>query len=127
MDTVEPKIIKANSLQETFLPEGCFLYENWGAPTFGDQKVSIARARVEPGVTTKPHHLEGTQEIYLITSGKGRVAVGNLEPADVTEGDVVVIPAGVTQQITNIGETDLVFYCVCTPAFKQARYHEDKP
>jgi mannose-6-phosphate isomerase-like protein (cupin superfamily) len=30
---------------------------------------------------------------------------------------VVVIPAGVSQQIQNEGQGDLVFYCICTPRF----------
>jgi mannose-6-phosphate isomerase-like protein (cupin superfamily) len=123
---MKPKIIKADILHESFLPEGCFLFENWGAATTGDSQVSVARARVEPGVTTKRHHLEGIQEIYLITQGKGRVTIGDLEPTEVAAGDLVVIPAGVRQQIANIGETDLVFYCICTPSFVQSSYHSDE-
>jgi mannose-6-phosphate isomerase-like protein (cupin superfamily) len=88
--------------------------------------VSIARARVEPGVTTKAHHLEGIQEIYLILNGKGKVRIGGLGPANVTEGDVVIIPAGTSQRITNEGKTDLVFYCICTPAFTHDRYRDEE-
>ena len=32
-------------------------------------------------------------------------------------GDVVLIPSGVRQRVTNIGDEDLVFLCVCTPRF----------
>lgn len=119
-----PKIIRANSLEEVLTPERCFIYENYGV-SIGDQDVSIARARVEPGVTTKAHHLEGVQEIYLIVKGQGEVKVESLEPAIVTEGDTVIIPAGRKQQITNIGKTDLIFYCICTPAFTQHCYYDD--
>jgi mannose-6-phosphate isomerase-like protein (cupin superfamily) len=120
-----PRIVKAKSLTEQLTPECCFIYENWGEST-GDEAVSIARARVEPGVTTKAHHLEGTQEIYIIIRGKGQVHVGNLEPTEAAEGDVVVIPPGVSQKITNIGKTDLVFYCICTPAFRVECYRNDE-
>ncbi len=123
---MKPKIVKADTLREMFLPEGCFLFENWGAVATGDIKVSVARARVEPGVSTKIHHLEGIQEIYLITEGKGKVTIGELEPTEVVTGDLVVIPAGVRQRIANVGETDLVFYCICTPSFVQASYHSDE-
>ncbi len=34
----------------------------------------------------------------------------------------IFIPAGTTQQITNTGEKDLVFYAICTPAFEYAAY-----
>ena len=120
-----PKIIKADSLKEFLTPERCFIYENCGIST-GDMNVSIARARVEPGVTTKAHHLTGVQEIYLITQGKGKVDIAGLEPAEVNEGDVVVIPPEVSQRITNIGKTDLIFYCVCTPAFTPNCYNNDE-
>lgn len=120
MKTMEPKIVKAKSLKETLTPEHCFLYENWSTP-----KVSIARARVRPGVTTRAHHLEGADEIYIVTEGKGRVEIAGIKPTDVTAGDVVVIPMGTSQRITNIGKTDLVFYCVCTPRFTADCYHDD--
>jgi mannose-6-phosphate isomerase-like protein (cupin superfamily) len=122
---MEPKIVKANSPEEHLTPERCFVMENWGKST-QDAAVSIARARVEPGISTKAHHLEGVQEIYLIAFGRGRVHVGGLETAEVSSGDLVVIPEGVAQRITNIGESDLVFYCICTPAFTQECYRNDE-
>lgn len=123
---MKPKIVKATMLKEYLTPEQCFIYENWGLVSAGDKAVSIARARVSPGVTTKAHHLDGTQEIYLITKGQGKVQIGDLEPTEVAEGDTVVVPAGVSQRITNVGKTDLIFYCICTPAFKQNRYHDEE-
>jgi mannose-6-phosphate isomerase-like protein (cupin superfamily) len=123
---MKPKIVKATSLKESLTPERCFVFDNWGLVSSGDKTVSIARARVEPGVTTKVHHLEGVQEIYLIAKGKGKVQIGGLEPDEVTEGDIVIIPQGTSQKITNIGKTDLIFYCICTPAFTQDCYHDEE-
>jgi mannose-6-phosphate isomerase-like protein (cupin superfamily) len=120
-----PRIIKATSLKEVLTPEGCFVYENCGIST-GDSTVSIARARVEPRVTTKAHHLDGIQEIYLIVKGKGRVDIEGLESAEVVEGDIVVIPFGKSQRITNVGKMDLIFYCICTPSFTKDRYFEEE-
>jgi mannose-6-phosphate isomerase-like protein (cupin superfamily) len=34
----------------------------------------------------------------------------------------VRIPAGVRQRITNIGNADLLFYCVCSPRFLPEAY-----
>ncbi len=116
--------MKANSLKEYLTPERCYIAENWGS--LEDEKVSIARAIVEPGVTTKVHHLEGVQEIYLIAKGKGKVNVGDLEPTEVNEGDTVIIPAGTSQRIKNIGKTDLVFYCICTPRFTANCYRDEE-
>jgi len=123
---MKPKIVKATSLKELLMPERCFVFENWGVGSSGDTAVSIARARVEPGVTTKAHHLEGIQEIYLIVKGKGKVQIGGLEPTNVSEGDTVIIPEGTSQKITNVGKTDLTFYCICTPAFTQDCYHDEE-
>jgi hypothetical protein len=38
--------------------------------------------------------------------------------------DVVAIPAGKLQRITNAGTTDMIFLCVCTPRF-QAEFYVD--
>lgn len=87
-----------------------------------DDEVSIARARVEPGVTTAWHRLDGIGERYLIVSGSGRVEVDELAPAAVGPGDVVRIPAGCRQRIANTGEEDLVFYAICSPPFRHEAY-----
>ena len=82
-----------------------------------DGVVSLARARVEPGVTTAWHSLTGVDERYVMLAGEGEVEVGEDPPSPVGPGDVVAIPAGVRQRITNTGNTDLTFLCVCTPPF----------
>jgi len=84
--------------------------------------VSIARARVRPGVETQEHRLRTTMERYLVVAGQGLVTVGDAPPATVRGGDMVVIPAGVSQKIRNTGGADLVFYCVCNPAFDPTGY-----
>jgi mannose-6-phosphate isomerase-like protein (cupin superfamily) len=117
---MKPRIIKAESLNEYETPERCFITENWSSP-----RVSIARAVIKPGISTVPHHLEAVDEIYLIVKGKGRAKIGALESAEVKAGDTVFIPAGTSQQITNVGKTDFVFYCVCTPRFTQDCYRTE--
>ena len=88
----------------------------------GDDLVSIARARVEPGVTTAWHRLRGISERYLIISGRGRVEVDGIEPTDVGPGDVVRIPAEAAQRIANTGNTELIFYAICSPPFRDEAY-----
>lgn len=112
VDYMKPKIVKAKDLKEAPTAERCLITENYSA-----ENLSIAQARVKPGITTLAHHLEGVDEIYLITSGEGQVDVGDLESTKVAAGDLIIIPAGASQRISNIGKTDLVFYCICTPKF----------
>jgi mannose-6-phosphate isomerase-like protein (cupin superfamily) len=109
---------------ERYISEGCFISEWSNTPD--DPAVSIARARVPPGVTTRWHRLEGTSERYLILEGSGRAYLGDFDPKDVGPGDVVRIPAGCRQRITNTGTADLVFLAVCTPRFIDAAYQEDE-
>ncbi|NEX19417.1 cupin domain-containing protein [Thiorhodococcus mannitoliphagus] len=102
--------------------EGCFILESWNSPD--DPAVSVARARVEPGVTTRLHRLEGIVERYLILSGKGIVEVAGLQSKAVGVGDVVYIPAGCGQRIRNHGEVDLVFLAICSPRFQASAYQD---
>jgi mannose-6-phosphate isomerase-like protein (cupin superfamily) len=100
--------------------ERCFILELFNSPD--DPAVAIARARVESGVTTKRHRVLDTEERYVIVQGTGRVTVGDLEPQRVGVGDVVRIPAGMVQSISNTGQEDLVFLCICTPRFEWRNY-----
>jgi len=119
--SMRPIVLKQDLTKEFSTPERCFIFESLNAT---HDCLSVARARVEPGVTTKWHRVEGTVERYIIAEGQGRVEVGDLPPAEVGPGDVALIPAGVRQRIANLGLTDLIFYCVCTPPFAQERYQE---
>lgn len=105
--------------REFHTDEGCFIVEIDNAST---ADCSVARARVPVGVTTRWHALHGSTERYIILEGRGMVEVGDRDPAPVGPLDVVVIPADVAQRITNAGANDLVFLCICTPAFSQERY-----
>lgn len=118
---MKSQIVKGDSIPEQWIREDCFISELWNQPE--DEKVSIALARVRKGIKTKSHYLDGIDERYLIIAGKGRVEVDDLPPTDVETGDLVVIPAGKHQRIENTGNTDLLFYCICTPRFKDDDYH----
>jgi mannose-6-phosphate isomerase-like protein (cupin superfamily) len=107
---------------EFYTPEKCYIIELSTTPD--DPDLSIARARVAPGVTTRWHRVVGTTERYVILAGRGRVEVGSLPPQDVGAGDVVLIPPSCRQRITNVGEGDLLFLAICTPPFRQAAYED---
>jgi len=116
----ESAVWKQTVAKEFLTPEGCYIVETYNQPE--DGLMSIARARVKQGVTTAWHSLDGIVERYIIAEGSGRVEVGNLPASDVAAGDVVIIPSGVRQRITNTGDSDLIFYCVCTPRFQPPAY-----
>ncbi len=108
-------ILKYKPETEFYTTERCYINELNNRPE--GESSSIARARVEPGVTTQQHSLKGTIERYVILEGEGKVEMGGDEPKTVCPLDTVYIPAGVSQRITNIGNSDLIFLCICTPRF----------
>lgn len=115
-------IRRANANAEFYTDERCFITE---VSNFdGDEAVSIARARVEPGQTTRWHRLRDTVERYVILSGRGRADVGDLGPQDVEPGDVVLIPAGCRQRITCTSAETLVFLAICSPRFRPEAYED---
>ena len=107
---------------ESHTEEHCYILEL--SNSADDPDLSIARARVEPGVTTRWHRVVDTVERYVILDGTGRMEIGDLPPQEVQAGDVVLIPASCRQRIANIGQGDLVFLAICTPRFRPEAYEE---
>ncbi|WP_233248438.1 cupin domain-containing protein [Desulfonatronum sp. SC1] len=122
MTTTTPLTYKGSMMDEYFFEERCFISEWWNSDR--DEDVSVARARVLPGVTTRLHRLRGIMERYIILEGQGLVEIDG-RPADtVKPGDVVLIPPGVSQRISNPGISDLLFLVVCTPRFVPEAYED---
>jgi len=117
-----PPILRPHPGVEVFIDEGCHILEL--ANDENDPAMSIARARVEPGVTTAWHRVRGTVERYVILDGSGRMEVGDLPPQEVQAGDVVLIPPSVRQRIANTSAGDLVFLAICTPRFRPENYED---
>lgn len=114
------KIFHSDPQHEYWFHEGCHILEVSNSED--DPDISIARARVSPGTRTCWHMLDGISERYLLVAGKGRVEVGKSAAAEVSAGDMVLIPANTRQRIENIGDQDLVFYAICSPRFNPALY-----
>src|SRR5215813_8919776 len=112
-------VVKPDVSTEFSTAERVWILESWNVAE--DTDVSIARARVEPGVTTQLHRVD-VDERYLVIEGRGVVHVGDEPETEVGPGDVVVIPRGTPQRIANAGEGDLLFYCICSPRFKADGY-----
>jgi len=113
-------IKKYTENKEFYIEEGCYITELSNSTS--DPGLSIARARVEVGVTTHMHKLLNTIERYVILEGEGLVEVGEDAAKKITANDVVLIPAECAQRITNIGSNDLIFLVLCTPRFINACY-----
>ena len=101
-------------------PERCAILEMFNVPE--DRDASLARARLRPGVTTQLHSLVGVDERYIVLEGEGEVEIGGRPFERVRPGSVVLVPRGETQRARNTGSADLVFLCLCTPAFSPECY-----
>jgi len=119
---MRPVIKREDLSQEYFTPEQCHIFEL--SNSADDEALSVARARVAPGVTTRWHRLAGIAERYYVLAGRGRVEVGDDAPADVGPGDIVIIPPDCRQRIANTGEGDLLFLALCTPRYTDAAYQD---
>ena len=111
----------AQPAEEQWTEERCFIRE-----VLNDSRVpeiSLAEARVEPGVTTEWHRV-AVSEWYVIRRGEGLMEVGDADRFAVGPGDTVAIPAGARQRITNTGMTDLRFDCLCVPRFRPELYEK---
>lgn len=117
-----PLILQAVACSERLTEERCHIAELSNHDH--DPALSIARARVGPGVTTRWHRLRDTTERYVIIEGSGIVELDQLPETLVQVGDVVLIPPGVRQRIHNPGPGDLVFLALCTPRFTWAAYDD---
>lgn len=116
---------RVSESDEYLTEERCRILELSNDPD--DPALSIARARVAPGVRTRWHRLHGISERYLILEGEGLVEVGE-EPAQrVGPGDVVLIAPMQRQRITNHGNADLLFLALCTPRFVWDAYEDIEP
>lgn len=88
--------------------------------THGSERLSLARATVEPDSSTLRHRHEDTEEVYYILSGEGALEIG-ARIERVGPGDARLIPPGVEHRITAMGSSELVILCACSPPYR----HED--
>lgn len=80
---------------------------------------SLAEATLPPGGATTEHYHRESEELYLFTSGTGRMRLDG-EEREVAPGDCVVIPPGAVHKVWSTGESPLVLLCCCAPAYSDA-------
>jgi len=105
--------------REVLTRERCYIREILNDPRV--PQWSLAECRVKTGATTELHRL-AVDEWYVIVEGQGLVEVDRRAPVAVGPGDTVVIAKGTPQRITNNGQRDLRFQCLCMPRFTPACY-----
>lgn len=100
--------------------DGSEIRELAGVPAGNAANQSLAHATVAPGASTEAHYHRRSEEIYLFTSGAGRMVLG-AEEAAVRAGDCVVIAPGTEHRLVNDGAEPLVLLCCCAAARRPTR------
>ena len=89
---------------EFWTDERCYITELHNSDA--SPEASLALARVEAGVTTQLHRLDGVCERYIVRKGEGMLEIDGVKQR-LREGDQFVIPAGAAQRIENTGGGEL--------------------
>lgn len=100
--------------------DGSSIRELMHPSSHANSNQSLAEATVPAGVQTQLHLHMNSEEIYFITHGNGLMTLGH-QQFQVTVGDSILIPANTAHQILNKQHEDLIFLCICSPAYS----HED--
>jgi mannose-6-phosphate isomerase-like protein (cupin superfamily) len=78
---------------------------------------SLAEATVPVGGATTEHSHRLTEELYLVTAGRGLLRIDGEERA-VAEGDCALIAPGARHKLFNTGDVPLRILCACAPAYR---------
>jgi mannose-6-phosphate isomerase-like protein (cupin superfamily) len=68
----------------------------------------------EPGQTQASHSHGGSDKIYYVLEGSGRIQIGD-ESRDVSQGTAVLAPAGIEHAVNNEGTKRLKLLVVMAP------------
>jgi len=103
-------------LMEYFTHEKFYVTEWWNNEE--DPALSVARMRVEPGITTRPYRLHGITERYLFLSGRAIVEIDGVS-REVGPGEGILIKSGAKRSVRNIGKRDVGLLAICRPRFNR--------
>lgn len=115
------EIARRAELQPYVTRDGSEIRE-WVAPdpSRPTRRQSLAEATVPAGGATLAHFHRESEEIYLVTSGSGRLLLGE-EERPIAAGDCIVIPPGTVHRLWADPGAPLVVVCSCVPPYS----HDD--
>jgi mannose-6-phosphate isomerase-like protein (cupin superfamily) len=80
------------------------------------QNQSLAEATIPVDGATTEHLHRTTEELYLVSAGRGRLVIDG-EERIIAQGDCALIPPGARHKVSNVGEEPLRIVCACAPAY----------
>lgn len=95
-----------------------------GTSSIQAEHFCLGYVTLEPGGGQIPWHNHPQEEVYVILEGNGEMCLGQ-ERRAVSGGQAIYIPSGVFHQLTNQGETPLVFLYCYAPAGDVAHWRQE--
>jgi len=96
--------------------DGSEIREWAGRVSLPAQNQSLAEATIPAGGATTEHYHRTSEELYLVTAGRGRLLIDG-EERIIGEGDCALIPPGKRHKVFNIGAGPLRIVCACSPPY----------
>jgi len=89
----------------------------WAGPVSAPARnQSLAEATIPVGGATTEHYHRSSEELYLVSAGRGRLVIDG-EERTIAVGDCALIPAGARHKLFNVGAGPLRVVCACSPAY----------
>jgi mannose-6-phosphate isomerase-like protein (cupin superfamily) len=89
----------------------------WAGPVSAPARnQSLAEATIPVGGATTAHFHRTTEELYLVTAGRGWLVIDG-EERPIGVGDCALIAPGATHKLFNVGDEPLRIVCACSPAY----------
>jgi mannose-6-phosphate isomerase-like protein (cupin superfamily) len=80
------------------------------------RKQSLAEATIPVGGATTEHLHRESEELYLVSAGRGRLLIDG-EERTIEQGDCALIAPGARHKVFNVGEEPLRIVCACSPPY----------
>jgi mannose-6-phosphate isomerase-like protein (cupin superfamily) len=109
--------VRGRSEIEPFVTlDGSEIREWAGRVSMPARNQSLAEATIPVGGATVEHYHRTTEELYLVTSGHGRIVLDG-EQRPLAEGECALIPPGTRHKLHNDGGVPLRVLCACAPPY----------
>ncbi len=99
-------------------------FTSLATPGVGATETSVWKVAIAPGTAPTPHSLT-RGEVFVVLRGTAAVRIDDRSEA-AGAGDVIIVPADVTFELANGGDTPLEALC-CMPVGGQARFAGGEP
>ncbi|HET9650391.1 MAG TPA: cupin domain-containing protein [Microlunatus sp.] len=97
---------------------GATRFTSLATPSRGTTATAVWRVEIAAGAPATPHSLT-REEVFVVLDGSASVILDG-ERRSAGRGDAIVVPAGVTLVLANVGPAPLRLLC-CMPVGGQAR------